>query len=183
MRYLSHCRFRWRGPAWWLANLLPLNFTTLPQKSSNVGAGRLDPGLQILGYVIGKSIKDNKRLGYIKQRFNLRMHVQIKGLNRTSPSNWAYTVISMISNEFKDVRQRNRESSKKTDTLAPNVPEINSNFCFFRPGPCACPDPCRGTESTWNLYVTPKTRNQWKNKWKTERWKEGGGNHTCSASI
>lgn len=59
------------------------------------------------------------------------------------------------------MRQRNRESSKKTDTLAPNVPEINSNFCFFRPGPCACPDPCHGTESTWNLYVTPKTCNQW----------------------
>lgn len=66
-----------------------------------------------------------------------------------------------MSSKMEDVRQRNRECSKKTDTLAPNVPEINSNFCFFHPGPCACPDLCRCTESTWNLYVTPKTCNQW----------------------
>lgn len=141
MRYLSHCRFWWRGPAWWLANLLPFNFTTLPQKSSSVGAGRLDPrkSLQILGYVIGKSIKDkrhllnNKRLGYIKQRFNLRMHVQIKGLNRTSPSNWEYAVISVISNEFKDGRCEAKEQrmQQKDRYISPKCSRNQFQFLLF----------------------------------------------------
>lgn len=77
------------------------------------------------------------------------MHAQIKVLkNRTSPSNGAYAI---ISNEFKDGRceaKEQRKQQRDRDTLAPNVPEINSNFCFFRPGPSACPDPCCGTKST-----------------------------------
>lgn len=167
MSYLSHCQFWWRGLAWWwAANQLPFNFTTLPQQSSSVGVGRLDPrkSLQTLGYVIGKSIKDNNNIDMIILSTTNLSWACIYNYRR-SPTNWT----ALCNNEFKRWKMWGKgieeeikgQNERDRDTLAPNVPEINSNFCFFRPGACACPDPCRGTKSTWNLYVTPKACNQW----------------------
>lgn len=84
--HLSHCRFWWRGPAWWLANQLPFDVTTMPQQSCSVGVRWPDPrqSLRSLDYVIGKSMKDNKdKKTYIKCRRRHFKHRHLTDCNKT----------------------------------------------------------------------------------------------------